>query len=89
LSGGELPSAVLCDAIVRLIPGVLHDGTSALSDSFQYGLLSAPIYTRPYDFQGMTVPDILLSGNEKLINEWELQKAIERTHQNRPDLINE
>ena len=87
LSGGELPAAVLCDAIIRLIPGVLNDETSALSDSFQYGLLSAPVYTRPYDFRGNTVPDVLLSGNEKLITEWKLQKAIERTQKNRPDIM--
>ena len=89
LSGGELPAAVLCDAIVRLIPGVLNDETSALSDSFQYGLLSAPVYTRPYDFRGHTVPDVLLSGNEKLIADWKLQKAIERTQKNRPDIMDE
>jgi len=87
LSGGELPAAVLCDAVVRLIPGVLNDETSALSDSFQYGLLSAPIYTRPYDFRGRTVPDVLLSGNEKLISDWKLQKAIERTEKNRSDIL--
>jgi tRNA (guanine37-N1)-methyltransferase len=87
LSGGELPAAVLCDAIVRLIPGVLHDETSALLDSFQYGLLSAPIYTRPYNFRGYTVPNVLLSGNEKLITDWKLQKAIERTKKNRPDMM--
>lgn len=87
LSGGELPAAVLCDAIVRLIPGVLNDETSALSDSFQYELLSPPVYTRPYDYKGNRVPDILLSGNEKLIDEWKLQKAIERTQQKRPDLL--
>jgi tRNA (guanine37-N1)-methyltransferase len=89
LSGGELAAAVICDALVRLIPGVLNDEISALSDSFQYGLLSAPVYTRPYNFRGHTVPDILLSGNEKLITEWKLQKAIERTQKNRPDLIEE
>jgi tRNA (guanine37-N1)-methyltransferase len=87
LSGGELPAAVLCDAVVRLIPGVLNDETSALSDSFQYGLLSAPVYTRPYDFRGLTVPDILLSGNEKAITEWKWQKAVERTEKNRPDIL--
>jgi tRNA (guanine37-N1)-methyltransferase len=87
VSGGELPAAVLCDAIVRLIPGVLNDETSALSDSFQYGLLSPPVYTRPYDFRGHTVPDILLSGDEKRITEWKLQKAIERTQQIRPDMM--
>lgn len=87
LSGGELPAAVLCDTIVRLIPGVLNDETSALSDSFQYELLSPPVYTRPYDYKGHRVPDILLSGNEKLIAEWKLQKAMERTQQKRPDLL--
>ena len=89
LSGGELPAAVLCDAVVRLIPNVLNDETSALSDSFQYGLLSYPVYTRPYDFRGETVPDILLSGNEKLITEWKLQKAFERTQAKRPDILGE
>jgi tRNA (guanine37-N1)-methyltransferase len=89
LSGGELPAAVICDAIARLIPGVSNDETSALSDSFQYGLLSAPVYTRPYDFRGHTVPDILLSGNEKAITEWKLQQALERTQKNRPDMLEE
>jgi tRNA (guanine37-N1)-methyltransferase len=89
LSGGEIPAAVLCDAVVRLIPGVLNDETSALSDSFQYGLLSAPVYTRPYDFRGHIVPYILLSGNEKAIAEWKLQKAIEKTEKNRPDVLKE
>ena len=87
LSGGELPAAVLTDAIVRLIPGVLNDETSALSDSFQYELLSPPVYTRPYDYKGHRVPDVLLSGNEKLINDWKLQKAMERTKEKRPDLF--
>jgi tRNA (guanine37-N1)-methyltransferase len=87
LSGGELAAAVICDAVVRLIPGVLNDGTSALSDTFQYGLLSAPVYTRPFDFRGHTVPDVLLSGNEKLISDWKWQKAIERTKKNRPDML--
>lgn len=87
LSGGELPAAVLTDAVVRLIPGVLNDETSALSDSFQYELLSPPVYTRPYDFEGHRVPDILLSGNDKLIDEWKLQKAIERTKERRPDML--
>jgi len=87
LSGGELPAAVLTDAIVRLIPGVLNDETSALSDSFQNELLSPPVYTRPYDYKGHRVPDILLSGNEKLINEWKWQKAMERTKEKRPDLF--
>ena len=89
LSGGELPAAALTDAIVRLIPGVLHDETSALSDSFQYELLSPPVYTRPYDFEGHTVPDILLSGNEKKIAEWKYNMALERTRERRPDLLPE
>jgi tRNA (guanine37-N1)-methyltransferase len=87
LSGGELPAAILCDAVVRLIPDVLNDETSALSDSFQYGLLYYPIYTRPYDFQGNVVPDVLLSGKKKLITEWKLQKALERTQEKRPDIL--
>ncbi|MCL2131877.1 MAG: tRNA (guanosine(37)-N1)-methyltransferase TrmD [Lentimicrobiaceae bacterium] len=87
LSGGELPAAVLCDAVVRLLPGVLNDETSALSDSFQYGLLSYPVYTRPYDFRGNAVPEILLSGNEKLITEWKFQKALDRTQQKRPEIL--
>ena len=89
LSGGELPAAALTDAIVRLIPGVLHDETSALSDSFQYELLSPPVYTRPYDFEGHTVPDILLSGDEKKITEWKYNMALERTRARRPDLLPE
>jgi len=68
---------------------VLNDETSALSDSFQYGLLSYPVYTRPYDFQGNVVPDVLLSGNEKLITEWKLQKALERTQEKRPDILDD
>lgn len=87
LSGGELPAAVLVDAIVRLIPGVLSDETSALSDSFQGDLLDAPVYTRPADWQGHKVPDILLSGNPAKINEWRDEQAIERTRQRRPDLL--
>ncbi|HON20050.1 MAG TPA: tRNA (guanosine(37)-N1)-methyltransferase TrmD [Bacteroidales bacterium] len=87
VSGGELPAAIVCDAVVRLIPGVLNDETSALSDSFQYELLSSPVYTRPYDYKGHCVPDVLLSGNEKLINEWKFQKALERTKERRPDLL--
>lgn len=89
LSGGELPAAVLTDAIVRLIPGVLNDETSALSDSFQDNLLSPPVYTRPADFQGNKVPDILISGNLKAIEEWRMQKAFERTKERRPDLLND
>lgn len=87
LSGGELPAAVLVDAIVRLIPGVISDGTSALSDSFQGDLLDAPIYTRPADWNGHKVPDILLSGNQAAIENWRYEKALERTRLRRPDLL--
>jgi tRNA (guanine37-N1)-methyltransferase len=87
LSGGELAAAVLVDSMVRLIPGVLGDETSALSDSFQDGLLSPPVYTRPADFHGWSVPDILLSGHEAKIREWRLQQAIERTRVRRPGLL--
>jgi len=87
LSGGELPAAVLTDAIVRLIPGVLNDETSALSDSFQDGLLAPPVYTRPAEFKGMKVPEILLSGNEKAIQEWRFEQALKRTKNRRPDLL--
>ncbi len=89
LSGGELAAAVLSDAIIRLIPGVLNDETSALSDSFQNNLLSAPVYTRPAEFKGLKVPEILLSGNDKLITEWRHEKAIERTQKRRPYLLND
>src|SRR5210317_1162429 len=89
LSGGELGAAVLCDAIIRLIPGVLGDETSALSDSFQDGLLSPPVYTRPADFKGWKVPDVLLSGHEARIREWRLEKAIERTRLRRPGMLDE
>ncbi len=89
LSGGELPAAVLTDAIIRLIPGVLNDETSALSDSFQDNLLSPPVYTRPADFKGMKVPDILTSGNLKAIEEWRIEKALERTKKRRPDLLDD
>lgn len=88
LSGGELAAAVICDAIVRLIPGALNDETSALSDSFQDDLLAPPVYTRPAEFMGWKVPDVLLSGNPKLIKEWQEQKAIERTRELRPELLN-
>ena len=88
LSGGELPAAVFVDAIVRLIPGVLSDETSALSDSFQGELLDAPVYTRPADWNGHKVPDILLSGNQAVIEEWRYEQALERTRQRRPDLLN-
>ena len=88
LSGGELAAAVLVDSIGRLIPGVLNDGTSALTDSFQDDLLAPPVYTRPSDFDGMKVPDILLSGNDGKIEEWRYEKSIERTKKRRPDLLN-
>jgi tRNA (guanine37-N1)-methyltransferase len=87
LSGGELPAAVLVDAVVRLIPGVLSDETSALSDSFQGELLDAPIYTRPADWKGHKVPDVLLSGNPAKIDAWRDEQALERTKQRRPDLL--
>ncbi len=87
LSGGELAAAMFTDAIVRLIPGVLNDETSALSDSFQNNLLSPPAYTRPYEYDGMKVPDILLSGHEKEIEKWRTEKAIERTKSRRPGLL--
>ena len=87
LSGGELPAAVLCDSIIRLLPGVLNDETSALSDSFQDNLLAPPVYTRPADYNGWKVPDVLLNGNEKHIAEWRHQEAVERTKQRRPGLL--
>lgn len=86
LTGGELAAAVITDSVVRLLPGVLSDETSALSDSFQDNLLSPPVYTRPAEYKGMKVPDILLSGNDKLIDEWKHQQALERTKKLRPDL---
>ncbi len=89
LSGGELAAAVLCDSIIRLIPGVLNDGTSALSDSFQDNLLAPPVYTRPAEFRGWKVPEVLLSGNFKAIYEWRHNQAIERTKQRRPDLLDD
>lgn len=88
VSGGELPAAILTDAIVRLLPGALTDETSALSDSFQDNLLSPPIYTRPVEFNGWRVPDVLLSGNPKLIREWQDAQALERTARLRPKLLN-
>lgn len=87
LTGGELAAAVMADAIVRIIPGVVGDEQSALSDCFQDGLLSAPIYTRPADYKGWKVPDILLSGHEANIKNWELEQAMERTKRLRPDLL--
>jgi len=87
LSGGELAAAVLCDSIIRLIPGVLSNETSALSDSFQDNLLAPPIYTRPADYKGWKVPDILLSGNTPKIEEWREAEALKRTQERRPDLL--
>lgn len=89
LTGGELAAAILCDAVIRLIPGVLGDETSALTDSFQDNLLSPPVYTRPSDYEGMKVPEVLLSGNFPKIEEWRSDKAYERTQQIRPDLLDE
>ena len=89
LSGGELAAAVLVDAVVRLIPGVLNNETSALTDSFQDDLLAPPVYTRPEDYKGHKVPDVLLSGNEKKIQEWRFQKSLENTKKNRPDLLDD
>ena len=86
LSGGELAAAVLCDSIIRLIPGVIGDETSALTDSFQDNLLSSPIYTRPREYKGWEVPKILISGNTKEIEKWRMEKSIETTKNKRPDL---
>ncbi|MGB5320693.1 tRNA (guanosine(37)-N1)-methyltransferase TrmD [Lutimonas sp.] len=88
LSGGELAAAVLCDAVIRLIPGVLGDETSALTDSFQDNLLAPPVYTRPAEYEGMKVPEILLSGNFPKIDEWRHEEALKRTKLIRPDLLN-
>jgi len=87
LSGGELAAAVVCDSIIRLLPGVLNDETSALFDSFQDGMIAPPVYTRPAEFNGWKVPDVLLSGNEKEIEKWRHEQAVERTKQRRPDLL--
>ena len=87
LTGGELAAAVITDSVVRLIPGAISDDQSALSDCFQDNLLAAPIYTRPADYKGWTVPDILLSGNEAKIKQWEMEQAMERTQRLRPDLL--
>jgi tRNA (guanine37-N1)-methyltransferase len=87
LSGGELAAAVVVDAVVRLIPGVLNDETSALTDSFQDGLLSPPVYTRPPEFNGMKVPDVLLSGDFAKIEVWREEQALKRTQERRPDLL--
>jgi tRNA (guanine37-N1)-methyltransferase len=87
LSGGELAAAVVCDAVIRLIPGAISDETSALSDCFQDNLLSAPVYTRPANFNGWEVPKVLLSGNPKLIAQWQEEQSLERTARLRPDLL--
>ncbi len=89
LSGGELPAAVLVDAIGRLLPGVLNDETSALFDSFQDDLLAPPVYTRPAEFRGRKVPDVLMSGHFKNIEEWRLEQSLQRTRERRPDLLGE
>jgi tRNA (guanine37-N1)-methyltransferase len=89
LSGGELAAAVVSDAVIRLLPGVLSDETSALTDSFQDGLVAPPVYTRPADYKGMKVPDVLLSGHEKKIRDWRFEQAVERTQERRPDFDKE
>ncbi len=89
LTGGELPAAVIADAVVRLIPGVIGDEQSALSDSFQDNLLAPPVYTRPADYKGWKVPDILLSGHQAKIDQWRYDQALERTRRLRPDLLGE
>ena len=87
LSGGELAAAVICDSVIRIIPGAISDETSALTDSFQDNLLAPPVYTRPAEYNGWKVPDILLSGHNKNIEEWRLDQSIERTQKRRPDLF--
>jgi tRNA (guanine37-N1)-methyltransferase len=87
LSGGELAAAVLADAIIRLLPGVLNDETSALTDSFQDNLLAPPVYSRPFDFEGNSVPEILTSGHEAKIEAWRYEQSIKRTKERRPDLL--
>jgi tRNA (guanine37-N1)-methyltransferase len=87
LSGGELAAAVVTDAIIRLIPGVLNDETSALTDSFQDGLLAPPVFTRPADFEGMKVPEVLLSGHNANIETWRFEESVRRTQERRPDLL--
>jgi len=89
LSGGELPAAILVDAIGRLLPGVLNDETSALFDSFQDNLLAPPVYTRPEEFRGWKVPDVLMSGDHRKIDEWRQEQAVQRTKDRRPDLFSE
>jgi len=87
LTGGELPAAILADAIIRLIPGVISDETSALTDSFQDNLLAPPVYTRPEEYRGLKVPDVLLSGDHKKIEAWREEEALKRTEERRPDLL--
>jgi tRNA (guanine37-N1)-methyltransferase len=87
LTGGEVAAAILTDAVARLIPGVISDETSALTDSFQDNLLAPPIYTRPSNYKGMKVPEVLLSGNERIIHKWREEKALKRTQERRPDLL--
>ena len=89
LSGGELGAAVLCDAVIRLIPGVLNNETSALTDTFQDNLLAPPVYTRPSEYKGMKVPEVLLSGNFPKIEKWREEQAFDRTKKRRPDLLEE
>ena len=89
LSGGELAAAVITDSLVRLLPGVLGNEVSALTDSFQNNLVSPPVYTRPRDFRGWKVPEVLLSGNERLIEEWKFEQAVKRTKERRPDMLKE
>jgi len=89
LSGGELPAAIFADAIIRLIPGVLGNETSALTDSFQDNLLAPPVYSRPEEYEGMKVPDVLLSGNHAKIEEWRYEEALKRTKERRPDMLGE
>jgi tRNA (guanine37-N1)-methyltransferase len=87
LSGGELAAAVIADAVIRLLPGVLSDETSALSDSFQDGMVAPPVYTRPADYKGWKVPDVLMSGHQANIEEWRHNQSIERTKKRRPDML--
>lgn len=87
LTGGELAAAIICDAVIRVIPGVISDEQSALSDSFQDNLLAPPVYTRPSEYKGWKVPDVLLSGHQRKIEEWQLQQSIDRTQKLRPDLL--
>ncbi len=89
LSGGELAAAVIADSVVRLLPGVLNDETSALTDSFQQDLVSAPVYTRPANYKGWQVPDVLLSGHDKKIDEWRFEQALKRTKERRPELLSD